>query len=259
MRLLEITQRELDALSRRSTKWADKYMNQKPKRTKNRAWYETEFEHPSSDLANVLGPHLKKKGLKRLGEGAYAVVYGRPGSDRVVKVSQIQDRCWLMYANWAMGQQHNPHVPDIHHLETYTLTTPGSPDWTGGEKINVFFAVMERLLPFDEKHIDFDNETNIELLAYLAHHEGFRNYTQLQRGVGHKKNPFKRPYNYWDPDPKYINKVRKFAKRGATHGVIKLFKQVVKKWKTCSGDFHDGNIMIRPSTGEFVITDPLAG
>ena len=253
MRLDEITQKELQVLSRRSQKWADKVVNLKPKKTRNRQWYQPEYQYVSTDLSEILGPYLERKGLKQLGEGAFAVVYGRPRANRVVKISMTQDRCWLEYANWAMGQQHkNPHVPDIHHLESYAL------EQQNGREIPVFFAVMERLLPFEEKNINFKDKSNIALLAYLTQHEGFGHLSKMRYGVGWKKNPFQTPNDFWDPDPKYVNKVEKLAKKGKTHDVIKLFKQVENKWAGCNGDFHDGNIMIRPGTGEFVITDPLA-
>jgi len=253
MRLDEITKQELQALSHRSQKWADKVVNLKPKKTKNRKWYEPEYEHVDTDLTDVLGPYLEKKGLKQLGEGAFAIVYGRPHANRVVKVSMEQDHCWLKYANWAMGQQHkNPHVPDIYHLESYML------EQDNGREIPVFFAVMEKLLPFDEEHINFKDPSNIDLLAYLSQHEGFRDLTPMRKGMGWKKDPYEPPHDFWDPDPKYINKVEKRAAKGKKHGVVKLFKQVERMWERCTGDFHDGNIMIRPSTGEFVITDPLA-
>ena len=253
MRLDEITQRELDTLSRRSTRWADKFMNLKPKKRKNRQWWESEYEDIDWDLRDVLGPYLEKKGLKELGQGAFAIVYGRPGSNRVVKVSKGSDRCWLMYANWAMGQQHkNPHVPDIHHLESYMLETPDV-GW-GSHKTEVFFAVMEKLLPFEEQHINFDDESNLALLAYLARHEGFYAHTKLRRRVGHEGY-----YDRWHRSPEHHEKIEKYAKMGESHRAIRLFNHVEKKWKSCSGDFHGGNIMIRPKTGEFVITDPLAG
>lgn len=259
MRLDEITKQELQTLSRRSTKWADELENYKPKKVKKkRNWWEDDYDYKSMDLSEVLGPYLEKKGLKHLGEGAFAVVYGRPGANRVVKISQGEDRCWLKYANWAMGQQHkNPHVPDIHHLETYTITSTYPGDRPS--KTPVFFAVMEKLLPFERKNINFKDESNIALLAYLATHEGFPHFTKMRKGMAFKGHPFKRPYDHWNPDPKYMNRMEKFAEKGEKHEVIKLFKQVESKWRNCEGDFHDGNIMIRPSTGEFVITDPVAG
>lgn len=260
MQLLEITQREIDTLGRKSTKWADKFEN-RPKLTRNqlwnRPWWEqAEYEGSNIDLSQELGPYLHKKGLKELGSGAFAVVYGRRGSNRVVKISTDLDKCWLKYANWAMGQHNNPHVPDIHHLESYTITTSGHGTRSGRRASPVFFAVMERLLPFAEEHINV--EKNLPILAYLARYQGFDAFTKMQRGVGQKQNPFNRPHSYWSPDPKYMHRLNKFAGEGKKHPAVKLFRRVAEKWKNCQGDFHDGNIMIRPSTGEFVVTDPVA-
>lgn len=48
----------------------------------------------------AFGNALQKKGFKRLGSGAFSTVYGKDGSDRVVKVTHRPDN-WIDYIYWA--------------------------------------------------------------------------------------------------------------------------------------------------------------
>lgn len=43
---------------------------------------------------------LETKGFKRLGSGAYSIVYAKPDSDRVIKVTRSDDG-WIDYCKWA--------------------------------------------------------------------------------------------------------------------------------------------------------------
>jgi hypothetical protein len=48
---------------------------------------------------------LRRKGFEELGSGAYSTVLGKPGSDRVVKVSRTLDN-WIDYVQWAAKEGH---------------------------------------------------------------------------------------------------------------------------------------------------------
>lgn len=51
--------------------------------------------------AHAFGNKLIKKGFTALGSGAYSTVYGKEGSDRVIKVGRQPDDGWIDYCKWA--------------------------------------------------------------------------------------------------------------------------------------------------------------
>lgn len=61
---------------------------------------------------------LKKFGYKRIGEGAYGVVYGKRGTRNVIKVVEnCFNECYLSYAQYAFNNNHkNRYLPKIHAL-----------------------------------------------------------------------------------------------------------------------------------------------
>lgn len=256
MRLIEIKQHEIDTMSRRAQKWADKQVNLPP-------------QEASVDLNEVLSGYMEQRGLEHLGDGAFSVVYGRPGSNRVVKISHNRDICWFRYANWAMKQHNNPHVPIIHYMESYAITAQRTSYWgEAGRKLTIpiFFAIMERLEKFSEEAVNL--KTDPHLLAYFNDQFGFYVDTaEMQKLMGGMTNPHakmdKEGWHWMGSEvdeyaDMYYTKLREIAKKAERHPFVKLFKTVEKKWQTCSGDLHTGNIMIRPKTGEIVIVDPIA-
>lgn len=50
--------------------------------------------------AHAFRSALEKRGFKLLGEGHYSAVYGKPGYDKVIKVSRSLDN-WIDYVAWA--------------------------------------------------------------------------------------------------------------------------------------------------------------
>lgn len=44
---------------------------------------------------------LKKRGYQQLGSGAYSTVLGKPGKDRVIKVTRSNQDDWIDYIQWA--------------------------------------------------------------------------------------------------------------------------------------------------------------
>jgi len=51
--------------------------------------------------AQSYGEALEARGFRRLGGGMYSACYGKPGSDRVIKISE-SDMAWLSYMAWVM-------------------------------------------------------------------------------------------------------------------------------------------------------------
>ena len=256
MRLIEIKQHEIATMGRRATKWADEQVNLSP-------------QEASVNLNEILSGYMEERGLQYIGSGAFSTVYGRPKSNRVVKVSHKRDKCWFRFANWSMRQRNNPHVPIIYHLESYDITAQGS-DYYGklGRKLTVpiFFAVMERLDPFEIAKIDPNIDPS--LVAYFSAHLDINvGQTRLRDVLGGMDRPHIERHNKgWDwHDPKYDEyedkyqkKMLKAAKPAEEHPFVKSFIAVEQKWKSCAGDLHRGNLMIRPKTGELVIVDPIA-
>lgn len=50
------------------------------------------------------GAWLTKRGFKRLGSGAYSTIYGKDGSDRVIKVTAGSQDNWIDYIQWSASK-----------------------------------------------------------------------------------------------------------------------------------------------------------
>lgn len=62
---------------------------------------------------------LQKRGFKRLGSGAYSTVWGKPGSDKVIKVCRrAESDGYPMFAAWAHANP-SPYLPRIHSFKRH--------------------------------------------------------------------------------------------------------------------------------------------
>lgn len=77
---------------------------------------------PESAFASAgsFGRALEKKGFKRLGSGAFSVVYAHPSSDRVIKVTRTLDN-WIDYAMWAAKEGYaGTFAPKVYSFKKFT-------------------------------------------------------------------------------------------------------------------------------------------
>lgn len=172
-----------------------------------------------SDRFNSLELELNKQGWKRIGKGAYGIVYEHPNFSYVFKIF-YNDPAYFTYFNWAKQHQSNKHVPKIKGKYI---------------KINskTYAVRMEKLKPFPsddsvlEKYIDPDLQSKNKIKI-----DYYRNIDKL---VLFTNLPYLKEY---------------FPELYEVIGYIK------NNFSLLSQDLHSGNIMLRNDT--IVITDPVA-
>lgn len=183
---------------------------------------------------------LTKAGFQELGSGAYASVFHNPSHKRVVKVSNESDRCWTEFAMWVLNKPDpGPHLPNIAWIHQY-----GDP-WKGDKRF--FITVMEKLRPLtidDLKKLD-----PIELI-YLSQKTDVLGYISGGKAMDKKLEKF---YEKMQKSPQQLLDMYR-EKYTPLIDVLRILQGT--KGSFCSMDLHDENLMIRPSTGEIVVTDP---
>jgi hypothetical protein len=93
---------------------------------------------------------LEKRGFVKLGEGHYSAVYGKPGYDRVIKVSRTLDN-WIDYVAWASKNGFAGNfAPKVYSWKRFKNATPFVPrpwEWEynnpGAQDWSV--AIVERM------------------------------------------------------------------------------------------------------------------
>lgn len=164
---------------------------------------------------------LKKMGFSFSGTGRYGSVWVR--GDRAVKVMNSKDTCYLSYAQYCMKNWENSeHLPRIFNVLT-------NPQFT-----IVYTEVLRHL---DEK----EYRANAGMIYYLDYLNDWEPKGITKKEREHRTFEAKR---FIQENPKFV---------GAVNHIIKSLKQA-----KCNIDLHANNVMIRPSSGVIVITDPLA-
>ncbi len=188
---------------------------------------------------------LRKNGFQKKGSGAFSAVFVKPGYNRVIKISNKQDDCWIKFARWAQSVTNNPHLPNIPWVNFYT----------GPKGEQFFIAIMEKLAPFNQTTID--NTIDLPGLIFMYLHDDWfqENYKILSRlvdeGLVSREDP-------WNPNIRrrllrYLREVQ-----GGKRFILTLKAAEKKGTGKCAYDMHDGNIMYRPSDRRLVLIDPLA-
>lgn len=91
--------------------------------------YKSPFEE-----GKAFGHFLEKKGFKRLGSGTYSTVYGKDGSDKVLKVCHRLD-AWMDYISWAAQKGYcGTYAPRVYSYKYFQ-----------GKTSPFYVAVVERL------------------------------------------------------------------------------------------------------------------
>lgn len=177
--------------------------------------YKSPFEE-----GKAFGHFLEKKGFKRLGSGTYSTVYGKDGSDKVLKVCHRLD-AWMDYISWAAKKGYcGTYAPRVYSYKYFK-----------GKTAPFYVAVVERLDKevggIDASHPQAFTYHAIKFLTYPAPEQALNdNVKQCLEGLSPGINQFAADFNQF----------------GAEH----------------SKDFHRGNFMVRKD-GSFVATDPIMG
>lgn len=190
--------------------------------------------------------NLTNRGWSRVGSGAYASVFVKKDKDYVVKIYS-KDKGYDRYLEFLENNNNNPHAPKI-------LKRLKFPSDTGD---GIKMVVMERLVPVrygdwrirlasilehfldDVNPYGFEDEIIDELKKKFQNYEYFRSRRE--------SNKLLKRFDYFMETNldlvRFLLSYAKFLKKNDYH-------------KGNRFDLHSANYMVRPSTGEVVITDP---
>lgn len=188
---------------------------------------------------------LKKNGFEQKGSGKFGAAFIKPGYNRIVKLSKIEDKCWIKFAKWALSVTSQPNLPNIPWMKTYT-------DNRGQ---TFFLAVVEKLRPFDQ--VAINNTADLTGLVYLYLYEDWFDADPKLEKRFEKEGLI----NADDTDYSTIRRRLFYWLRNAKDGkrfILTLRAAQNRATGGCTYDMHDGNIMYRPSNKRIVVIDPLA-
>lgn len=170
--------------------------------------------------ANTYGEALVSRGFEVLGSGHFATVYGKPGSDKVLKVGRAGAADgWLAYAAFAR-QSGSPYAPKIGRIKWHV----------GGAGSRWYVAVLERL-----HSTVFDIDDN-------------RHPAKKQHRLASKILWRDQSAEAWAKEEEAAN----------APGLVAYMSEVRKLFDGIYDfDLHSANSMIR-ADGSLVITDPLS-
>jgi hypothetical protein len=223
---------------------------------------------------------LKKidKNINQIGSGAFANVYGKKDSDTVIKIARW-DGGAVKYLRWCLKNQANPHVPKLLGLHV-------SPDK------NFLYARMEKLVPADGRKYNWSVK-DIPFLTYLKSQSpstvspnmnatisnllstayGYPEYKPKKpsgdtHSYIHHLNTIsggKRFIEFLNTLPEAASEIKQSWRQDPMVKTLHYALNVLKKAVADDLDIEIRrrstmhNIMMRPNTGELVVTDPVAG
>lgn len=184
---------------------------------------------------------------KRLGSGAFATAYLKPGrTPIVVKVGHMGD-AYVNYARKVIeSKSNNPFLPKLHSLTLYKGNRSVGSDGYCQDEYDFYVVKMERLYDLDDKH-----KANADVIVDMVEQLVEYNYS-IDRWM---KN---REYTSFCV-PGLIEVKSTINKKALL--MLKELRQIVMKslrlGRCGDWDIHDGNIMVRKN-GQIVLTDPIA-
>ena len=179
---------------------------------------------------------------KKVGSGYYSQAYGRPRSNTVIKVthggggSEVNA---LKFLRWAKKQK-NPHLPKIYNITKKMLDTRRS-YWDDNPDVHVYVR-MEKLIPFKPHKYKWKPK-HVPFLEWMDEH-GYL---------------YGEPYDFVPGWEELKRKARQLPLGKLVRTLQSLIKLTDNDELDISMDSRSAhNIMLRPSTGEIVIHDPIA-
>lgn len=213
---------------------------------------------------------LINNGWKEIGEGSFATVFEKLGKNYVLKL-YISDAGYESFLDFLEQNQNNPHLVKIKR----SLIPSRS------EVTKIGLVAIEKLKPISRSDWRINLSTSLGrfLTNYNINHKSFdQTISDAKKKVEEDLQSNIENVNI-SADKKELSDVMKefIRKQNALHkktirrldyfietniDLIKTFYDLKKSLKGNKADFrfdlHRDNFMIRPSTGEIVITDPLA-
>lgn len=197
---------------------------------------------------------LYSKGWKQIGSGANARTFGHPHKNYVIKLYE-NDPGYDIFLNFIEQNQHDRHVVRI-KKNIFTRDDKSSPGMNAialeklkpvkyGKNFDLYFDIVSMLGDRLKTYYTqlYKRKTNIEIFDMIVRDTISTSYAVKEFGITEKK------FN------KVISKIRNSP---LTNTIFNLQKYMIDhNMNERFWDLHKGNFMIRPTTGELVITDPL--
>lgn len=195
---------------------------------------------------------LKSNGWRKIGERSRnSHVLANPSSPYIIKIlkeskmmrGRPEVRCgvqWLRYCN--KNWQSNPHLPRVYYVQTAP-----DPEWRNA---TMYLAVMERLDEFDVERLyaGMDDRQRAQMAAFMW---------VLVNALGRDQvMPPNASLGLLDAIERNAKRV---AAENADHPLMQAKQAIMKimAGSGCMDDLHAENVMMRPGSGELVISDPL--
>jgi hypothetical protein len=187
----------------------------------------------TKDIRSRLVNRLESQGWERIASGAFSVVYGKDGSDQVIKVSKDMDS-WPEYIQWAREEGlDGTFAPKVHALKVITK-----------DCLKPFYiARMDRLEETaSERAMDADDEEGEKLNDFHKTLEGICYATD---SMTHRNR------RHHESDLAFVEEVQP--------GIVENVTKFRERFQDGGGfDLHTGNWMY-DKAGNILLTDPLAG
>ena len=204
------------------------------------------------ESSNRIMSWLDTNGFTVQGSGLFSVVYSNANSNAVVKVSKRSDACWLKFAAFAQQNKGNVHLPKISRIMKYNVgSQPTKLVHIPEEEQEFFIAFIEKLEPMRAgRNITSDD---YEGLNYLG--DWFRG--EFDPGDWTKAHPSQRAGRLSVKQTDDKRMAYRYAKENPVlFKTLHQFRGLIKT--ECQMDTHFQNFMIRKSTGDIVIVDPVS-
>jgi hypothetical protein len=209
---------------------------------------------------DTLETMIQSKGWKFLSSGAYGSVYGKPDKNYVLKV--YRDAGYRTFLDFVDSEQGNPNVVMIrrHIFKSEQLYPRISP--------NVEVVALEKLKPIPYGSIwgklisetwwaimgDKTLKTADRPILIEKIRKGFRDSLSQRLALKYGEAEIR--------ESKKIIKAFEYAiqnHKNLFDTIFRLRQYIIdNNIPEVRFDLHSGNFMVRPSTGQIVITDPLA-
>ncbi len=189
---------------------------------------------------------LVSNGFKQVDTGYYAAVYRKGNSEIVVKVATTPDPCYLKFVKYVEKNKGNPHLPKIAGLREMNLEAYGD---------DMFIIYIERLEKIKKAQLSI----LMPLIELAMDYFDWRNMAVPDSDSSNEKNAWKDELRKQiDETPGFADFLKNNKKFITTViDIKKYFKNENCAWDLWKGNLSK-NIMVRSSTKDLVIIDPIA-
>lgn len=204
---------------------------------------------------------LQRKGWIYAGGGSFATVYTHPKKNYVLKFFD-NDPGYSIFLDF-LESENQDNNPCVVKLRRNIFKNPDGPNENvqvvALEKLNPlenknhFFFETIRLFVHKFRYIKITNESFEEVLQTIYDDavKSFR--AEAQYAKGFSKNSYKHNTRILRSLPTFIKQYRPLIET-----IFEMKKFMQQKGSMYQFDLHGSNFMIRPTTGQIVITDPLS-